>query len=337
VNLRDELRALAREMLAEDKADPSWAGLEVPERLDGAGASFAETAVVVEELGRAAAGGAYLGTAVLGVGALQLATPDDAGEQLLRRIALGDVTTAVAFAADPDAAGPPQPPFRIERGRLFGQARFVPDAAVADQVLLIATDAGAPVLVAAPADLDVVPEPQLDETRALATVTADGLALDGARIWRFADPDAALGHLFDRAALALAADSLGVAAAMLADTVAYAKTRTQFDRPIGSFQAVKHACADLLVEQAVARELVDAAIDLVAAGRPAASAVSMAKARATEAAVAAAGKAMQLHGGFGYTWESGIHRYLKRASLNAALHGSPAEHRRRLAARYPRP
>ena len=122
---------------------------------------------------------------------------------------------------------------------------------------------------------------------------------------------------------------------MLEATVAYAGVRQQFGRPIGSFQAVKHACADMLVQVAVGRELVAAAVAGLAAGEPdAARTVSMAKAYVGAAAVDVVGKAMQLHGGIGYTWESGIHVYLKRAALNRSLFGSPGAHRRRVARRY---
>jgi alkylation response protein AidB-like acyl-CoA dehydrogenase len=133
----------------------------------------------------------------------------------------------------------------------------------------------------------------------------------------------------------IACDSLGIMEAMVEATVAYAKVRQQFGKPIGSFQAVQHACADMFVQVSVCRELVDAAVSAVASGAPDAwVAASMAKSHVTSAAVIVAGKAMQLHGGIGYTWESGIHAYLKRATLNRALFGAPAEHRSRLATRY---
>ena len=149
------------------------------------------------------------------------------------------------------------------------------------------------------------------------------------------DPAAAVRRLLDRAAVAIACDSLGLSEAMLAATVAYAKVRNQFGRPIGSFQAVKHACADMQVAIAVSRQLVSAAVEAVAEDRPDAGvAAAMAKSHACSAAVDVAGKAMQLHGGIGYTWESGIHVYLKRAALNRSLFGSPAAHRRQLAQRY---
>jgi alkylation response protein AidB-like acyl-CoA dehydrogenase len=134
--------------------------------------------------------------------------------------------------------------------------------------------------------------------------------------------------------VAVACDSIGLADAMLSATVSYAAVRHQFGRPIGSFQAVKHACADMLVRISVARQLVSAAVDAVADDRTdATTAASMAKSYAA-AAVDVVGKAMQLHGGIGYTWESGVHVYLKRAALNRSLFGSPAAHRKQLAQRY---
>jgi hypothetical protein len=203
----------------------------------------------------------------------------------------------------------------------------VPDASEADVVLLQADLDGTPVVVTA-AHLSVTPQPVLDETRALATVTAESAEVYES--WPLTTP---VGRLHDRAAVAIACDSLGVAEAMLAATVDYASVRHQFDRPIGSFQAVKHACADMLVQLSVARQLVAAAAEALAAGESEAAA-AMAKSYACAAAVDIVGKAVQLHGGIGYTWESGLHVYLKRAMLNRSLYGSPASHRRRLAARY---
>ena len=163
-------------------------------------------------------------------------------------------------------------------------------------------------------------QPTLDATRSFATVTAAGAPVE--EVWPI---DRAA--LQDRGALAVACDSLGVGEAMLHATVAYAKVRTQFDQPIGSFQAVKHQCADMLVQLTIGRALLDdavASLDPVAASR--------AKAFLGQAAVDVAGTAMQLHGGIGYTWESDVHVFLKRAILNRVWFGTPAEHRRRVAA-----
>jgi alkylation response protein AidB-like acyl-CoA dehydrogenase len=153
------------------------------------------------------------------------------------------------------------------------------------------------------AGVSVEARPVLDDTRRLAGVRADGASAPGASVWRFAgDPAFAVRRLLDRAAVAVACDSLGVAEAMLNTTVSYAKVREQFGRPIGSVQAVQHACADMLVAVRVSRELVAAAVTTIAAGAPDAWVqASMAKSHACAAAVDVAGKAMQLHGGIGYT------------------------------------
>jgi alkylation response protein AidB-like acyl-CoA dehydrogenase len=178
--------------------------------------------------------------------------------------------------------------------------------------------------------LRIEEQPVLDETRRLSTVTADGVEVDAAAVWRFdGDPLARLQVLRDRAAVAVACDSLGLAQAMLDATVSYVGVRHQFGQPIGAFQAVKHACADMLVRISVARQLVTSAVN-----DPNEMTAAMAKAYACDTAVEVAGKAMQLHGGIGYTWESGVHVYLKRAALNRSLFGSSAAHRARLAKRY---
>ncbi|WP_396922166.1 acyl-CoA dehydrogenase family protein [Mycolicibacterium sp.] len=334
--LHDELRSVAQDLLVKDADWPllvqaGWVGLDAPEALGGSGATFAEVAVICEELGRAAARTAYLGGAVLGIGALIALQAGDLRDQLLREATAGKTRVALALSAEK-----PRPQFELAAtgGRLDGHATFVADAAVAQHVLLPATDAqGTPVLVDVASDaigLRIDNQPVLDETRRLATVTADGVAVDGAAVCRFdGDPHQQLQALRDRAAVALACDSLGIAQAMLDATVSYVGVRHQFGQPIGAFQAVKHACADMLVRIAVARQLVMSAV-----AEPGPTTTAMAKSYACDTAVDVAGKAMQLHGGIGYTWESGVHVYLKRAALNRSLFGSPADHRARLAGRY---
>lgn len=353
-----ELRAVARAMLAgasplnrggagSEPADwgaisrSGWLALEVPEELDGTGATFAEVAVVLGEMGATATRSSYLGSAVLGIGALKELWAGEDRDDLLRRAGSGRLTLAVALATDDP--GPSPAPFRLERSatglRLHGGAAFVPDAAGADRVLVLARDSGQPVVVVADRDdpgLSVSAVEVTDPTRRVASVTADGAPVAESALWRFTgEADEVAWRLFDRAALAVACDSLGLAEAMMNATVDYARARHQFGRPIGSFQAVKHACADMLVEVSVGRELVAAAIAAVADGEADSGlAVARAKSYVCDAAVGVAGKAMQLHGGIGYTWESGVHVYLKRALFNRAWFGSPGWHRRRLAARY---
>ena len=318
-----ELRAVAADVLAngggwQALADAGWTGFEVPEDLGGAGAGFAETALICTEIGRAAAATGYLGS-VLAVGALNMVEPGGARDELLADVASGEFRPALVLGD-----------LRVRDGRLYGNAEFVPDATGADRLLVLATEAGRPVLVEADG-LGVTARPVVDETRCLATVVADGATVVG--VLGFDRPDA-VQALHDRAAVAIACDSLGVAQAMLDATVSYVRVRNQFGRPIGSFQAVKHACADIAVTLAVSRQLVDTAVAAVAAGTDASTATAMAKSYACSAAVDIAGKAMQLHGGIGYTWESGIHVFLKRAALNRSLFGSPTAHRKRLAERY---
>jgi alkylation response protein AidB-like acyl-CoA dehydrogenase len=309
----DELRSVAGDLLAKDRAvdwsvlvDAGWVGLEVPEQFGGAGVTFAEVAVICEEMGRAASANSYLGRAVLAIGTLNTLQPSDIRDRLLTDVASGAVRVAVALES----------------------LEFVPDAEGADRVLVIA-DGGV-----AEAAMTVTPQPVLDETRRLATVTAHDLEVS--EVLQFdGDPAAQVRRLLDRAAVAVACDSLGVSEAMLSATVSYAKVRHQFGRPIGSFQAVKHACADMLVHISVSRRLVRAAVEAIVEDRDDAGvAASMAKSYACSSAVDVVGKAMQLHGGIGYTWESGIHVYLKRATLNRSLFGSPAAHRKQLAKRY---
>jgi hypothetical protein len=254
-------------------------------------------------MGRAASTNSYLGGAVLAVGTLKALQPSDTRDRLLADVASGAIRVAVAL-----------------------EPEFVPDAEGADQILMV-TRNGVGI-----ADPTVTPTPVLDETRRLATVhdvdVSERLRFEG-------NPDTAVQRLKDRAAVAIACDSLGLCEAMLSATVGYAKVREQFGRPIGSFQAVKHACADMLVSVCVSRQLVQAAVHAIAEDRPDAGvAAAMAKSYVCGTAVDVVGKAMQLHGGIGYTWESGIHVYLKRAALNRSLFGSPADHRRALAKRY---
>ncbi|MEU5880612.1 acyl-CoA dehydrogenase family protein [Spirillospora sp. NPDC047279] len=347
--LHDDLRAVAAGLLAGSPgwrqiADAGWLGLEAPAGLGGAGAGFAEVAVVLREMGRAAAPGPYLSVAVLAAGALGLAAPAPHRDDLLRATVSGEAVPVLALPAET-----PGIPFRIDGTRLSGTAAFVPDAPVADHLLVPALDPGGVprVVVLDPRTpgLTITEQPVVDATRTFGQIVADDvrpgpeLRLGGG----------ALQRLHDRAAVAIACDSLGLSEAMLDATVAYAGIREQFGRKIGSFQAVKHACADMLVRISVARKLVDVAVRAQAhdeADGPATASVtapvtasvaaSMAKSYACAAAVEIAGKAMQLHGGLGYTWESGVHVHLKRAALNRALYGTPAHHRRRLSARYRR-
>lgn len=371
-DLHEDLRAVARRLLSgspgdqlwSQMAEVGWLGLEVPEDLGGSGATFAETAVVLEELGRAATASPLLGT-TLGVAAALAVEPNSQRDTLLADIASGAARVAVATVAHADAVVAATP-FTLDAGELSGRADSVVDAPGADHLLVVAMSADGPVLVhLRPDQVQVTDRPVLDVTRSLGRVEASGTIVDPADVWPLiGDAPTALQHVHDRAALSVAVDALGVTEAMVDVTVNYVGARRQFDRPIGSFQAVKHRCADMAVALRVGRELLDeATLAWCHAARCAegasgagvtenlrsspyprrfqtpseradhgAVATSRAKSFVTAAAVDVVGGAMQLHGGIGYTWESGIHSYLKRATLDRALYGSPAAHRRRIAA-----
>ncbi|MFI5720435.1 acyl-CoA dehydrogenase family protein [Nocardia sp. NPDC051750] len=358
----DELRTVARDLLGKAGetavewpalARAGWTGLEVGAGFDGAAATFTEIAILLEEIGRAAARTPYPAVAAAGIGALHLLEPNSRRDAVLRETVAGTALPVAVLGGDmvPAAGGETAcagtggivPTFElVQTGPgilLSGSAEYVLDLPAATVLLVPARAAdgtlGIAVLEPGAPGVRITEQPVVDATRSFGRVAADDVALDPQSFLPFAATDRPLRHLYDRAALAVACDSLGIAAAMLDATVDYARVREQFGRPIGSFQAVKHACADILVELTIARQLVAAALTAMAGTSPDTSrTVAMAKSFTGEAAVRIAGKAMQLHGGIGYTWESGIHRYLKRATLNRSLYGSPADHRRELAQRY---
>ncbi|PXW35600.1 UNVERIFIED_CONTAM: alkylation response protein AidB-like acyl-CoA dehydrogenase [Williamsia faeni] len=355
--LHGELRAVARDLLAkvdvgtpvdwQQVAGSGWLGLEAAEEFDGAAATFAETAVVLREAGRALTTGPYPAVATLSLGLLESLASSPARDELLRDTVSGGSVPIVVVEGESNLDEIDQTSFRITRDEagwhLRGDADLVLGAPGADRLLIPALDAedvgGGIVIVAVDSTtsgLTVVDQPVVDLTRSFGRVIADDVVVPVESVWRFASDGAdALRHLHDRAALGVACDSLGLSEAVMGLTVEYVGVREQFGRKIGSFQAVKHACADMLVQVTVAQKLVDAAVSALAADQPdAAVAVSMAKSFTSAMAVDVAGKAMQLHGGMGYTWESNIHVYLKRAILNRSLFGSPAQHRAGLAARY---
>ena len=298
--------------------------LLVPEEHDGLGLTLLDAAIAAEELGRAAAPTPFLGTAVLAPLALTEAGSAAQQAEWLPRLAAGEAIIGVglteALSGARDGAG-----LRFNAGRLSGRADFVLDGLQA-QAFIVAVPGGPLVLVdAAAPGIRRRALHAIDGTRPTAEVHFDGVPAEA-----LPDPNAAsLARIRDAAWIMMAAVALGAAWTMIDMAVGYSKERRQFGRLIGAFQAVKHACADMLVRIAVARQLVMAAVT-----EPGPTTTAMAKSYACDTAVDVAGKAMQLHGGIGYTWESGVHVYLKRAALNRSLFGSPADHRARLAGRY---
>ncbi len=309
--------------------DPGvWRAI-VEEGFVGPGLSFPEQAVVLEEAGAALLCAPLLGTVVtlaagvdVGSGVVALAVAEDAG-------VWGE--TGISLRATADRAG---------GWRLDGHKSFVLDGYAADTLVVVArSDAGLGFFVVdgdAPG-LDRTALPTLDLTRRLARLTFEaaparllGTGSDSGR-------GPVLARVLDVACAALAAEQVGGAQRCLDLTVAHVRSRVQFGRPIGSFQAVQHRCADMLLEVESARSaalyaalVVDRFLgDRGADDLPAAAA--MAKATCSDAYAFVAGETIHLHGGLGFTWDHDAHLYFKRAKSSRLLFGDPGHHRERLA------
>ena len=324
------------ERMASEVALP---GLAVPERHGGAGLGPVELAIVMEEMGRVLFCGPYLSTAVLAVGALEAIADEAAQCELLPEIAAGRMIATVAMADENGRSGAASPPVRaVQDGtgwRLEGIANFVPDGHVADVVLvparaedgvgLFRVEGGAP-------RLERSLLPTLDLTRKLAR-----LALSGTPAVRMSTGDAVPGleRVQALAVAALAAEQTGGAQRCLEMATEYARTRLQFGRAIGSFQAIKHKCADMLVQVEFARSAAYHAAFRAASGDgdELLTAAHMAKSYCSEAYFQAAAETIQIHGGMGFTWEHPAHLYFKRAKASSVLFGDPIDERRKLAAR----
>jgi alkylation response protein AidB-like acyl-CoA dehydrogenase len=291
-------------------------GLAIAEQHGGTGASLAEVAVAAQELGRVLLPVPYLSTAVAGA-ALGEGDPAVAAE-FLPGIASGQLTAALALAGDVTV--------RDERAALLsGTAQHVLDGAEAGLFLV---RAGGGIYAVRAADATVTPLGTLDQTRSQATVTFR----DSPAVATAADP----GRAEELMWVLLAAESVAAAEHCLDVTVGYLKTRRQFGRPIGTFQALKHRCADLAVEVAGARATARAAVAAATSasgGLPLPVLAPLAKRHCVDVFCHVSAEMIQLHGGIGVTWEHEAHRYLKRAKTSQLLLGTPAELRRLVAQR----
>ncbi len=271
-----------------------WPGIAVAEAHGGQGLGSVELAVLLEELGYAVAPVPLLGS-VLAALAIEHGGDDEQRARWLPGLASGELT-----------------------GALGGVRDLIADAVDADVIVLV--EAGAPRVVAR-ADASIEPVDAIDPTRRYARVGGDGLALGG-------DVEGALA----RAGAAVSAELVGVCQRALDMTVAYVSERKQFGVPVGSFQAVAHRCAQMLLHTEGARSAAYfAAWAAGAAPERLAEACGLACATAGEAGVAVTGSAIQAHGGIGFTWEADVHWLFKRAQMDAALLGGASGHRARLA------
>jgi alkylation response protein AidB-like acyl-CoA dehydrogenase len=298
------------------------AALAIPEHLGGAGASALETHVVMDELGRALTPSPLLGSAVL-CGQLLVALGDDAAsERLLPGIADGSSVAALAYCGVDGWTG--ESPIKASGDVLTGTAHYVLNGETASVLLVAAQDSdGVAVYQVDVKDSNLARTrtPAMDPTRPLARIEFAGVA--GSRIGT-GDSHAALSQAVEAATVALTAEQAGAAARILEITVEYSKSRVQFGRPIGSFQALKHRMADLHVLAEAARSVSYAAVSGEVAP-------SVAKAYCNDALFTIAAECIQLHGGIAITWEHDAHFYFKRAHGSAQLFGTTDEHARLLA------
>ncbi|MEE6174991.1 acyl-CoA dehydrogenase [Mycobacterium sp. 050134] len=308
------------------------AAIAVPEHLGGAGYGTAALGVVAHELGRALAPVPFLSSAVLATGLL--ADVHDVRSLAAQRLSdLGDGarTAAAILTADGGKWAPATVPFAAHRDgedwRATGTARHVLGGASADDLVIAATTVdGLALLVVDPADTAITAERPLDGTRPLATVVC--MNAPAVRI-ASAGVEGIVERNVMRALAVLAAEQVGACERLLELSTEYARTRIQFGRPIGAFQAVKHRCADMLVSLEWARSASQAALLALEENTPAADPrwrASMAKAVCSEALREAAHANIQIHGGIGFTWENSANLYVRRARSDEALFGLPGRH-----------
>jgi alkylation response protein AidB-like acyl-CoA dehydrogenase len=322
--------AEARDTSAADAlaARQGWTGIGLSEDLGGQGGGIVELAITAEELGRAATPWDRLLGGCLGL-TLLAAAPADAAAQLAG--ASAEAERCAILCTDGQRVPAPWPNGVLDGSELTLSADYVPGGAAATE-LVVAVDAGeGPRLLSVATDspaVTVTPRPLVDHTRSLAAVELRGAAaLDLGTI-----PAEAFARAGAAAAVLVAADALGAAARLLEMTVEYVADRRQFGVPVGSFQAVKHAAAEMLVDVEASRSAVRyAAWAVDSATDDDAVWASIAKIHAGSAAPRVADKALFLHGAIGYTWEHDLQFAFKRTKSDEKLFGSPDQHRDRIA------
>jgi alkylation response protein AidB-like acyl-CoA dehydrogenase len=311
-------------------------GLIVPEEHGGAGFGPVELLVAMEEMGRALLCAPFLGSSVFAASALLRCADGVTQKDLLPKIAAGSCIASVAWAepngrwdlaglemraagAGPDAT-------------LTGEKTFALDGLAADVLLVVARSGAGLELLRVDANAKGVERtaiPPLDLTRKLARVRFSGAP---AKRISAGDQTANFEHVLALVCSALAAEQVGGAQKCLELATEYAKTRLQFGRPIGSYQGIKHKCAEMLVAVEFAKSAAYNALFGAAAGEPDfVESAAMAKAYCSEAYFHAAADNIQIHGGMGFTWEASPHLYFKRAKSSELLFGGAAHHREALA------
>ena len=328
-------------------ANQGWQAMAIPEDYGGAGFSFMEQAILMEEMGRTLFPSPFLSTVVVGADLVLTAGTEEQKQEILPGIASGERTIALAQLEENgswDSDGITMVAKTAGSDLVIdGVKSFVLDGHTADTLIVaLRTDDASTgddgiSLVVVPADSVGTTRRRLetmDQTRKQAEITFQGVRVPATAILGAEGAGwAALRDTQDRAVVALAFEQVGGAARCLEMSVQYAKDRVQFGRPIGSFQAIKHKCADMLVEVESAKSAAYYAGWAVTAGDDEVKIVApLAKAYCSEAFFHCAAETIQIHGGIGFTWEHDAHLYFKRARATEALLGDPRHHRERVAA-----
>ncbi|MGV0838010.1 acyl-CoA dehydrogenase family protein [Mycolicibacterium thermoresistibile] len=336
-------QTVRRLMESEPRFDPKvWArlgaelgvlGMSVPEDDGGVGGTLVDQAVAVEEFGAALACGPFVGTVYLAIPALVAAPAGAARDELLGPLVEGARTAAVVFADRAGAFDPAAVTVTSDGSTLTGTASQVVDADAADDLLVVANGPDGVALYAvdaAGAGVTRTPLVTMDLTRPQATVEFSGAP---ARLVAGpGDAEQVITRALQVGSALLAVEQVGAAQHLLDLSVDYATSRLQFGRPIGSFQAVKHRLANMLVDLEHARSTAYHAVwALVDGSDDPAVAASIAQATCSAAFSTIAADTIQVHGGIGFTWEHQAHLYYKRAATDAVLLGSAEQHRSRVA------
>jgi len=318
-----------------------WQGVAVPEELGGLGLTFVELAIVAEELGRATAPGPFLATVtqfaplVLAVGSA------DAQQRLVAPVAAGERTGTVAFAEGDrwELSAVRTTATRTPDGWVLSGAKTtVLDGTTADDVAVIARDAASGaigVFVVPGTAVKATARTVVDPTFVVTDLTLDGVVVpDSAVLAAPGTPDVEeqIERAWQEATVAVALSTIGACRKIFEDTLQYAKDRVQYDKPIGSFQAIKHRLANMYLSLERATALSYYAALTIAEDDPRrAEAAALAKAAAGDCQRLLATDGLQLHGGIGYTWEHDLHFWLKRAKTGEYLLGTATTHRAHLA------
>jgi alkylation response protein AidB-like acyl-CoA dehydrogenase len=320
-------------------AEQGWTGLAVPEEHGGLGLGLVDLAVVGEEMGRACVPGPFVST-VFAAALVERAGDREQRRRYLDPIASGAMTATVAYLEESASWDADAVALAADRERdgfaITGRKLFVPDAEIAGVVVCVVRDGDGLALLPVERGaegLTITPAPSMDATRKFYTVdfdrvqvaAADALGADGGA-------RRALAGAIDVATVTLCAEMVGGMQWILDTTVEYAKTRQQFGRPIGSFQAVQHPCADMVLMTESARSAtLHAAWALTEGDEAASRAVSIAKAYCSDAFREVGNRGIQIHGGIGFTWEHDLHLYYRRSKSSETSFGDATHHRERLA------